>query len=1174
MQLIDGRLIYSATDLNDELECRYLTVQSERVARGELVRPVRDEGAELIARKGDEHEARYLEALRAGLGPERLFEAPRATNTLAGLHEAEARTREAMAAGHAIIYQATFFDGAFLGRADFLRRIEVPSKLGAWQYEVIDTKLALAAKPYYLLQLCFYSEGLARLQGVLPRYGAIVYGSGLEERFRIENAFAYYALRKRRFVARMRASGTAAEPYPHECAHCAVCDFSALCERRRDDDDHLSLVARLRRDQLAKLEGGGIATLARLAAANGTDRPPSLAPETYATLHAQAALQHAGREAIRQGVCDGSQYRHELIAIAQNERSGFELLPEPDEGDVFFDIEGDPLFEPGRSLEYLFGLYLPRENEYRPFWATQRRNERTAFEALVDFLAERHKRYPRMHVYHYAPYETAALRRLMGHYGTRENEVDRLLSAEAFVDLYAVVRQTLRISQPSYSLKALEPFYGLVRTTNVRGGADSVVMFERWLALGERSILDDIAAYNDDDCRSTYRLREWLLERRADFQAQTGGVLPWFMASAAELPPQEPDEVRERLLAGLPAPDSEAELHSCADSVRARWLLGNLLEYHRREQKPAWWQYFERRANVDQLVERDHEALGGVAYDPEVAPSKLGPKDRNWVYTYRFPEQQHKFEVGSSVICLPFEGGGEIVALDDENGVVRVKHGAQVEPERVVALVPGRPLPNPKQRAAIRSYAQAFLDGAIAPADARMDVLLARTPRLCDRPAGSRIQPSGAIDADAITTIVAALDRSYLFVQGPPGSGKSTLAAAVIEELLARDKRVAIMATTHKAIQNLLHKVEDAALARGRTFRGIYKPAPDEIDAVASSLRLVRCVASNAEFLQPHQLAAGTAWLFSDPSLLVWNGHSLGSAGERSGRYDYLFVDEAGQVALADVMACGQAAENLVLIGDPLQLAQVSQGSHPAGSGASVLEHLLGGAPTVAEDRGIFLGVSHRMHPAICGFVSQMVYDGRLKASAEAAARRIDAGAWSGAGLRYVPVGHRANRRASPEEAEQVVAIVTELLRGRLVRASGGRATDADATMCALTQDDVLVVTPYNAQRLLLQRRLAEAGFGRVRVGTVDKFQGQEAPVVIYSMATSSGDDLPRDVGFLFEKNRFNVAVSRAQCLGILVCSPELLDVRCTTVEELSLVNLLCAYVEAAAAERAPTSLR
>jgi uncharacterized protein len=281
---------------------------------------------------------------------------------------------------------------------------------------------------------------------------------------------------------------------------------------------------------------------------------------------------------------------------------------------------------------------------------------------------------------------------------------------------------------------------------------------------------------------------------------------------------------------------------------------------------------------------------------------------------------------------------------------------------------------------------------------------------------------------------------------------------------------------------------------------------------------------------------AGTAWLFA--------------RSELDAQLDCLVIDEAGQVSLADALAMGTSARNLILLGDPLQLAQVSQGVHPKGTGASVLEHLLGEAPTIPEDRGVFLERSFRMRPDVCAFISEIVYAGRLH-SDETATRRATS---FGTGIRFLPVEHHGNRSSSDEEVARIGTLIDDMLRGSF--------TDVDGTARRLREQDFMVVAPYNAQ----VRRLRGGLPGGVRVGTVDKFQGQEAPIVFFSMATSSGEDVPRNLAFLFSRNRLNVAISRAQCLALLACSPRLLEARCHSIQEMELVNALCRFAEMAEA--------
>jgi uncharacterized protein len=1134
MQRLDGCFVYSASDLNDYLECKRLTELEVLVARKKLPRPdPQDERAELIRRKGEEHEQRHLEGLIERY-PGEVVQFERAQPGVEQYREAEKATLEAMQRGRRVIYQATFFDGRFIGHADFLRRVEKPSGLGNYGYEVVDTKLALAPKAYYLVQLCNYSEHLQRLQGCLPEFGHVVFGNGEEQRFRMNDYMAYYRHLKRAFLEYVNDPALehldAAREYPHKRKHCSICPWNDDCTNKRKADDHLSVVAWMRRDQIAKLDAAGITRVTELAAATDEQRPAGLNAEAFAKLRRQALLQVRGRTSRLP--------LHELIE--HRPPMGFALLPAPSAGDIFFDMEGDPLYKPGRGLEYLFGCWLPDdEPRYKAFWGKDLLEEKRAFEAFVDFVMERRRRFPALHAYHYANYEKRAIRDLAQAHSTREDEIDRLLREEVLVDLFAVVRQALVISEDGYGLKKLERFYQLDRTTEVKKGDDSIVMFEKWLSCGEQRILDDIEAYNRDDCHSTYLLREWLLARRLEAASQFRVEFPFHPTeppkerAEAEAEAGERGELERALLAHVLGPQTEEEFALMSEDRRARYLLASLLGYHRREEKPQWWAYFDRCENVDQLLEFDREAIAGLALLEDIPPQEV---KKSKIYAYSFQEQHHKMSPGDAVDPRTRKGVA-VVSIDDERGFLELKTTASIDAARAIAeLIPPGPPDTKPQRGALARIARSFLANSLFEEyPATYDLLCNRDPRLSspDEARTQRIhviQPP-IVDAESVSAAVAALRDSYLFVQGPPGSGKSTYGSQVICDLLERGKRVAVTSTSHTAIHNLLHKVEACMDKRGGTFRGRYKHSKNAGSEFRSKLGtpMIESVGGNESLsLDDYELAGGTAWLFAREQL--------------AGKFDYLFIDEAGQVALADALALSLTASNVVLLGDPSQLAQVSQGRHPLHAGDSVLAHLLGDEQTVPRHRGIFLDVSHRMQSEICTFISDAMYDGRLRPSPEAREHRVAMGDQELAGLYFVPVEHAANSSKSDEEADEIVRRIAALYQ---------------------YERNVIVVTPYNAQRRLIMSKLADAGLD-VRVGTVDKFQGQEAAIVFYSMATSSGEEMPRNMEFLFERNRFNVAISRARAVSVLVCSPRLLDISCRTPEEMALANLLCAFVERA----------
>jgi len=386
------------------------------------------------------------------------------------------------------------------------------------------------------------------------------------------------------------------------------------------------------------------------------------------------------------------------------------------------------------------------------------------------------------------------------------------------------------------------------------------------------------------------------------------------------------------------------------------------------------------------------------------------------------------------------------------------------------------------------------------------------------------------------------LNESYLYIQGPPGAGKTWTGARLVVECLERGKRVGISSNSHKAIHKLLEEVEKVAEEKRMTFRGVKKAG--EKPETEFKGRFVKNVYENRDAIgSKAQLLAGTAWLFSDPRL--------------DQKLDILFVDEAGQVALANLVAMGVAAKNIVLLGDQMQLAQPVQGVHPGRSGESALEYLLDGLATIPPERGVFLRDTWRMHPDVCRFISDAVYDSRLESEAKTANQRLVLARGADArlkstGLVFVPVAHDACAQQSAEEGAVVKELYDSLLRQRFV--------DRDKVEKPMRAENILVVAPYNMQVNLLKRVLPEGA----RVGTVDKFQGQEAEAVIVSMATSSGDYLPRNIEFLYSKNRFNVAVSRARSAAVLVASPKLMEVSCATPEQMALVNTLCWFLAAA----------
>ena len=1119
MQRHDDSILYSASDLVAFLACEHATTLSLQHLVTPLPKAEDDASAELIKAKGMEHEVAVLAELdKPGL---------RVTKFAADLPPAVAvpQTVAAMRAGVDVIYQGALASPPRFGRTDFLRRVALPSRLGDWSYEVVDTKLARSNKAKFAIQLAFYSELVADVQGVQPERMHVKLGNGEEVSLRVADYAHYLEGARARFVDFVAAPPTT---YPDKSGACPQCPWRDLCRDRWEADDHLNRVAGIVDTQIRRLQDAGITTLTQLAALPTGTNVPRLQAPMRDKLQRQAALQLARRTG-------GPEV--EILPVDPEGVRGFHRLPPPDAGDIFFDMEGDPLEDEG--LEYLFGVRYDEGGEwvFRAFWAHDREQERKAFEDFIDFALARLQRYPDMHVYHYAHYEPHALKELMGRHGTREVELDVLLRGEKFVDLYKVVREGLRTSERGLSIKDLEVFYMEAREGDVKDAGASIVHYEAWRAMGDAQELERIRAYNDDDCRSTQLLRDWLLGLRP-------ANLAWFTGShpdadgkpgadkqkgSASDNVREIEETvaryREALLQGMPAGDEERSAEQ-----RARGLLAELVAFHRREDKPAYWAVYARRDCTDDELEDDLECLGGLVRT-QTPPAR---EARSWLREYTFPEQETKLRAGDACTrCDTSERVGSIAVLDTTARRVVIKSTKEL-PDRL-SIGPTGPVENKALRKAVWRLADAVVTGNEHRYRAARGFLRREPPRLAGWSAGQAIVPGdGDLAAEALRATLA-LDDSHLFIQGPPGAGKTTIGSMLIVALLRAGKTVGVTSNSHKVIHNLLHAVEKRAVAEGVRIDGVKKSSGEESEFAGS---MIGNAGTNDEVKASNaQLVAGTAWLFADP------GFDQG--------FDYIFVDEAGQVSLANLMAVGTATRNLVLLGDHMQLGQPIQGKHPGHSGESALEYLLDGRSTVPRDRGIFLPTSYRMHEDVCRFISAAVYDGRLFADPANQERRLDLNgdahpALRPTGIRFHAVEHEGCKQRSPREAEVITELVASLRRQHWV--------DKDGVRRPIDVEDILVVAPYNAQVNLLREVLPEGA----RVGTIDKFQGQEAPVVLISMATSSGADLPRNLEFLYDRNRLNVAVSRAQCLAVVVASPALLRVHCNTPEQIALVNTLC----------------
>ena len=1139
-------LIGSATDLSNFLNCRHLTALEMAVARGKRQRPHwHDPLLDILFQRGFDHERAYVDSLRA--------EGPRIVD-LSALKEpsmAVAATLEAMEAGAAVIVQAAFGDGRWYGRPDVLRQVEAPSALGGWSYEAVDTKLARETRAGTILQLSLYSEMLGAAQGASPEHFYVVTPSPNEpvHTYRVDEYAAYVRLvcqQMQRTVA-LDDGAVAAENYPEPVDHCDICWWSSECSKKRHRDDHLSLVAGISRLMRRELESREIATLAALAATPVPlpFKPSRGAAESYVRVREQARVQLESRDKATP---------HYELRRPFAESMGLCALPEPSPGDVFLDLEGDAFAAEG-GREYLFGLVTIDPDgapAYEGYWALDEADERRAFEWVIDLVTEAWQTHPGMHVYHYAPYEPSAFKRLMGRYATCEEELDRLLRAGRFVDLYSVVRQGVLIGVERYSIKSLEPLYDFARAVRLPDANRALLAMEQALELHcpenvPTEVRDAVEGYNRDDCVSTRHLRDWLEKLRTDAVA-AGASISRPVVAAGE-PSKNVDErtkrveeLRARLLGDVPGVPGDR-----TDDQQAGWLMAYLLDWHRREDKAGWWEYFRLCELPEEDLFDEPRAVTALVRQARlgfVTSQKTGKPTKSVVDRYAYPVQEMEIRRGDDLKLQDGRKWARVTAVDRVARTIDVEKGPTRADEHPASAFAHSHVPT----AVLEDALYALGEGAAAQGSgidglrgAAWNLLARRPPSLA---AAAFVPRAGEQAVDFAVRIAGDLNETCLAIQGPPGSGKTYTGAQMILALAQQGRKVAVTATSHKVIRNLLDAVNAAADEAGQDVSPAHRQGraddaeePSDVDVLLTNESALDALESGKA-----NVVGGTAWLWARP--------------EFARAVDVLFVDEAGQMSLANALAVSHAAKSIVLLGDPQQLEQPQKGSHPDGVDASALQHILGEHRTISPERGIFLPVTWRLGPSVCSFTSELFYEGRLSSKPGLEYQRLSgAGRFDGSGLWVVDVRHEGNRNSSPEEVDAVADLVTGLTT------PGVRWVNEDGEEAQMTGNRILVVSPYNAQVSRLAERLEPLG---VRVGTVDKFQGQEAPVVIYSMATSSPEDAPRGMEFLYSLNRLNVATSRARCAAILVASPRLFEPECRTPRQMKLANALCRYRELA----------
>jgi predicted RecB family nuclease len=1033
------------------------------------------------------------------------------------------RIGDPMEHGYEVIYQMPFAHEGIRGIADFLVRVQNPEN-GYCQYEPVDAKLTrVEGKPGHVLQLCFYADALEALTGSPPREMHLWLGSGDQESLRVEE-FRPYWRRLRRQLADLLNEDMIEGTTPEPCDHCDYCEFSPICDARWRREDSLVYVANIRRPERRALESVGVRTIVALS--SRVEPVAAIHEKNLDRLSRQASLQVASR------VAPSKPPVFELVAASDDPvfGHGLDLLPAPDDGDIFFDFEGHPFWTAQHDLFFLAGLYYrdgDGEWSYDQRWAHDLDEQAVMIKELVEFFAARRVAYPSMHVYHYNHTEKSSMERLTR--GTEsESHFTSLVETGLFVDLYVISKNSFQVGTESYGLKALEHLTGFERRGGIEQGAGAVVEYDLYMSTKDPALLEAIARYNEDDVASTMALRDWIVDQRPD-------ETTWREAFLDE-PERSMDT--DELVEALTSFGDDSPEH----------LLGDLLNYWRRERTANTEPKFAQAASEFATLYRDPDFIANLHLREFAEVLSRGALVKNAVFTWPAQPVNTAFADKKKSRVL-FTGVGvergyaylPYVDLEQRELRMRWKDGFD-EAGVVPSVVTIDDYIGPMEKPGVLFHLAEQLvrpDEADPPSRVSMALLGREAPSFED--GFGPVDGKFSDDLAATLSWVGHLDHSYVAVQGPPGTGKTYSGSHIIYELIKSGQRVGITAMSHAAIDNLFLAAYNVFAEKGeldllRAHRHADKPKTGALEGVKYSS------AGPAAENELFNLVAGTTWLWARP-------------GMRPHPVDVLIVDEAGQLALADAIASANAARNLILLGDPLQLSQVSQAEHPGGSGASVLEHILGEHATLPESEGVFIAETRRMHPDVCRFISNQIYEGRLT-SHESCAQQATA---FGTGLRWLRARHLERSTESEEESEIVVDTIKEMIGTTWVNQYG--------ESLALRAEDFMVVAPYNDQVRLLRRNFdREPGLAHVQVGTVDKFQGREAPVVFFTMTTSSSEDMARGPEFLFSRNRLNVAVSRARCLAFLVCTEELLNSRARTIEEMRLIGTLSAFVEYATA--------
>ena len=1126
MKIKNNKFLVSPSDLNNFVACKYTVLNEIKYHNKEIRKSPDRANDKLWKEMGVEHEKRHYKILKEKY--------KKSITIKSDLNEKDRfdETVRAIQKGYDLIYHAYLIDDNLRGEADFLIKCDTKSDLGDYSYEVYDTKITRNLKPRHITQITAYSDMLGKIQKVLPEKMYLIDGSDEYHSFKTIEYIDLFNHSKKEFIKFL--SNTSKEKiYPEKCSYCNLCDWKDECDKTWENDNYINLVAGSNKSQIEKLKKNKIRTVEQLSKTKLTAIDLKINAESFKKIQLQAQLQEEKRNTGED----------KIVILDSDFGKGFYKLPKPDEGDVFFDIEGYPRMD--RPFEYLHGLYYKDKGKlkFKDLWAKNynKESEKNIFIELINFLEKRFVEYPNAHIYHYASYEKRAIRELATSYSSEfpKGDIvnDDLLRKEKYVDLFSIVSQSIRTSERDLSLKSIEKFYNFKRKADIVKADDSVIKYDNWIATKNEKYKQDIIKYNEEDCISTYLLREFLVKNKPE-------NIDWFVKQEEVTKEgEEPNKYRRKASNKLSREEVEVDLNNRLEKKKNKTNkkfvenLKNFIGFHWKSNKPEFWEVFDRAEKTHLELEDDTECIANSV----LINDKPKVTEEGFIYSYRFNDQNYKQKEGKSAFdAHQIKGLGTIYSIEEnfpDKNIVKIlvsKRRKNIEMPSLLTLGNTMPPQVHQHDQALNKFLEDYILNNGENYKSIMDMLERKEPDIKNIKSGSILIEE---NKDLITQsieIVKNLNNSYLTIQGPPGTGKTYTSAKIIIELMKAGKKVGVTSNSHEAIKTLLIAIEQQAVDQNYEFSGMRKSKSSD----KHEWKFIRNVTTGKPLnMDSYSLFAGTSWFFVDPRM--------------NKTLDYLFIDEAGQVALGTTIANATSADNLVLIGDQMQLSQPMRAKHEGYARMSSLDFILEDDDTISTDKGVFLNVTRRLNKKICNYISTSFYDSRLTSDPITETRSVNLklDPIKDEGLFYVPIDHNGCSQRSDEEADLVEKVFNKIVN---------KEYKSENITGKISAKDIMVVAPYNAQANNIRERLKKKFKDDVRVGTIDLFQGQEAKVVLISMTTSDVESLPRHKDFFFSRNRLNVAISRAECVAIIIFNQNLLLASASNIKEMKLINSFC----------------